>query len=197
MKRVHALALPLLLSIAVISGTTLAVPSDCYAYSLNGHTIPQDMWYQTSVSFYQETRDAIRNDMRAWNAYLPQYRRLCYSTTTHALGNFPLQDGFNRIYKVEMYPISTIAYNRYFFTYIGGQRVLQESDINVNAARAWVNGYSPTAFDVKSVMLHELGHTVGLGHSQNESAVMYRSFSEGEIRDTLTTDDINGVRSLY
>lgn len=186
-----------LFTLLLIIGVVFSSPRDVLAYNFNGHTIAQDVWYQTSVSFTQTTRDAIRDDMRAWNAYLPQYRRLCYDTQTHPLGNYPLQDGFNRIYKVPMASSSTLAENTYYYLYIGGKRYLQESDINVNANKTWTNGYSPTAFDVKSVMLHELGHSTGLSHSSYRSAVMYFEFDKGEIRDRLTNDDINGVKALY
>lgn len=185
------------LTLLLAFGVVFSSPRDALAYSFLGHTIAQDVWYQTSVSFTQTTRGAIQDDMRAWNVYLPQYQRLCYDTQTHPLGNYPSQDGFNRIYKVPMASSSTLAENTYYYLYIGGKRYLQESDINVNANKSWDNGYSSTAYDVKSVMLHELGHSTGLGHSNYSSAVMYYQFAMGEIRNRLTSDDINGVKALY
>lgn len=155
-----------LLTLLLAFGVVFSNPGDALAYSFNGHTIAQDLWYQTSVTFTQTTRNSIRDDMRAWNAYLPQYRRLCYNKQTHPLGNYPSRDGFNRIYKVPMASSSTLAQNSYYHVYIAGKCTLQESDINVNANQSWNNGYSPTAFDVIFVMLHELGHSTGLSHSK-------------------------------
>ena len=48
--------------------------------------------------------------------------------------------------------------------------------------------------------LHEIGHSLGLMHSENWGAVMsseYASFSHPNQPLALTADDINGVQSLY
>jgi hypothetical protein len=54
----------------------------------------------------------------------------------------------------------------------------------------------PTGEDLSTVMLHELGHRLGLGHTPVESATMFRVIYtyKGPV---LTQDDIDGVRSIY
>ncbi|MCK5072622.1 MAG: matrixin family metalloprotease [Bacteriovoracaceae bacterium] len=52
-------------------------------------------------------------------------------------------------------------------------------------------------FDLSSVMLHELGHFLGVGHSSDSNAVMAPTISMGEIRDTLTDDDHGNIQNLY
>jgi len=52
-------------------------------------------------------------------------------------------------------------------------------------------------FDVESVGLHELGHSVGLGHSQYNWAVMWYSIGYGEVQRTLSSDDIAGILAIY
>jgi hypothetical protein len=54
-----------------------------------------------------------------------------------------------------------------------------------------------TQFDVESVALHELGHTVGLGHSQFSQAVMWPTISNGEVQRVLDQDDLNGIIAIY
>lgn len=49
--------------------------------------------------------------------------------------------------------------------------------------------------DLMAVALHEIGHSLGLQHSSNESATMHEE--AGETRRYLNIDDILGVQSLY
>lgn len=50
--------------------------------------------------------------------------------------------------------------------------------------------------DVETVVLHEVGHFLGLGHSQDEAAVMYAENNKLVQRD-LDEDDVNGLCFLY
>ncbi|XP_010444942.1 PREDICTED: metalloendoproteinase 1-MMP-like [Camelina sativa] len=53
------------------------------------------------------------------------------------------------------------------------------------------------AVDLESVATHEIGHLLGLGHSSQESAVMYPSLSPRTKKVDLTDDDVAGVLKLY
>lgn len=52
-------------------------------------------------------------------------------------------------------------------------------------------------FDQFSIALHELGHSLGLAHSDDPTAVMYPSISESTVWTQLAADDIAGILSLY
>ncbi len=58
----------------------------------------------------------------------------------------------------------------------------------------WVNSTSQNV-DLLTVAAHEIGHTLGLAHSNDRDALMYPSYS-GPHR-FLGEDDIAGVQSLY
>ncbi|XP_057787171.1 metalloendoproteinase 1-like [Salvia miltiorrhiza] len=60
----------------------------------------------------------------------------------------------------------------------------------------WVDGVVGGAFDLQTVGLHELGHVLGLGHSQDGGAVMFPQVGNG-FRKVLGKDDIDGIRALY
>ncbi|KAK6164106.1 hypothetical protein DH2020_000970 [Rehmannia glutinosa] len=51
-------------------------------------------------------------------------------------------------------------------------------------------------FDLQTVALHELGHILGLAHSQDPKALMFAYIGRGETKD-ITPDDIQGIKSLY
>jgi hypothetical protein len=66
-------------------------------------------------------------------------------------------------------------------------------DIFFNTSQSWqING---TTYDLMTVAVHELGHALGMDHSQVSTAVMWPTYIGS--KQTLTTDDIAGIRSIY
>src|SRR5207249_3654800 len=64
-------------------------------------------------------------------------------------------------------------------------------DMHLDADEIWRVGAS---IDLYSVTLHELGHALGLGHSDLPSAVMYPYY---KMSTKLSADDIAGIQALY
>ena len=74
---------------------------------------------------------------------------------------------------------------------------VDEADVALNAKVGWVydcNTAGP-AFDAESVLLHENGHVVGLGHSADVNAVMATPYLSTQC--DLGQDDIDGISALY
>lgn len=64
-------------------------------------------------------------------------------------------------------------------------------DLHLDADEDWAN---PTSVDLYSVILHELGHALGLGHSGDPNSVMYAFYRPAT---QLTKDDILSLQQLY
>ncbi|XP_051142553.1 metalloendoproteinase 3-MMP-like [Andrographis paniculata] len=61
----------------------------------------------------------------------------------------------------------------------------------------WVNGAVEGGFDLETIALHEIGHLLGLGHSEFPAAVMFSVVSSGQTKLNLHQDDIEGIKALY
>ncbi|XP_065879986.1 metalloendoproteinase 1-like [Euphorbia lathyris] len=62
---------------------------------------------------------------------------------------------------------------------------------------SWSSNPDNTQMDLQSVAVHELGHALGLVHSQDPQAIMYPTIAPGTIKRELTQDDVNSVQALY
>ncbi|MDJ0357614.1 matrixin family metalloprotease [Paenarthrobacter sp. PH39-S1] len=68
-------------------------------------------------------------------------------------------------------------------------------DCHFDEAETWSTNLPPAGTDLPTVALHELGHGLGLNHSEVKDSVMYAYY--GGARRELTADDIAGIRSIY
>jgi hypothetical protein len=48
-------------------------------------------------------------------------------------------------------------------------------------------------FDFETVVMHELGHALGVGHSRDEPSAMYPYLASGTAKRTLTADDLTDL----
>lgn len=103
---------------------------------------------------------------------------------------------------------NTIAVTSVWFN--RATKAIVEADIQMNDALPWdtyaygsgADVPGATAFDVRNIATHEIGHVCGLGDLYRGTGVsvltMYGYGREGEVRkDTLELGDIAGLQKLY
>jgi hypothetical protein len=77
------------------------------------------------------------------------------------------------------------------------RRCITQADMEMNGVNyTWITGSGRgSSVNAYSIILHEGGHYMGLGHSSVSSAAMYGSYSGGV--DSITADDRAGICTLY
>jgi hypothetical protein len=73
-------------------------------------------------------------------------------------------------------------------------------DLNSDYSSSWsTSSTCPSGkYDVQSVLAHEFGHGVGLGHSTVSTATMWPKTSSGSTsKRSLEQDDKNGIIAIY
>lgn len=167
-------------------------PSDI-EFVLGGTTI-------TSVSS-SEFRAAAQNAVATWNWV--DGNRL--HMTLAPLADVSAWAGYNPIganqnvvvFDYSLGPDDPLAVTT--ITFVPSTGELLDADIRVGPWGPWPSDEVARPFDLQSVLLHELGHCVGLGHVPDSAlAVMSPSLAPGtRVRRQLTVDDISGLLSLY
>lgn len=74
---------------------------------------------------------------------------------------------------------------------------IYDADIEINGTMPITIG-SPVQYDLQSILTHEIGHFIGLAHSQDPAATMHDKYQAGgtSLR-TLDQDDIEAVCAVY
>jgi len=77
-------------------------------------------------------------------------------------------------------------------------KVFSEIYINPNYSWSTEDVCPPNHYDVQSVITHELGHTLCIGHSNIHDTTMHDTIPKGSTRKRiLSTDDQDALKAIY
>lgn len=157
--------------------------------------------FYVSSSFNNEHESDIGEMISAWNNPL---KKTLLSGHPHNAAGSGFQDSFTSIEE-----ITTDKYNGVYLVHnddwpttkesLGvtilmgrindhGQYIIEEADILIR---------DNSGYDFKTVVIHELGHYMGLQHRPERKSVMYGSISSDEIKHAPIDVDLKDLAKLY
>ena len=110
----------------------------------------------------------------------------------------PRQDGYSVLYWLSDWDPArvNIEQARTDIYWIGNQ--LTEADIAFNAKGFRISAHpGPGEIDAQSLVLHELGHVLGLGHTDDRPSVMAHALPYGTLRQDLKPADSQAIKCEY
>ncbi|XP_073095498.1 matrilysin [Manis javanica] len=145
------------------------------------------------VSYTQDLSPLIVNQLVA-KAFQLWSKEIPLSFKKVRTGTADIMMGFARGAHGDFYPFdgpgNTLAHAFSPGPGLGGDAHFDEDE-------RWTDG-SSIGIDFLYAAAHELGHSLGLGHSSDPTAVMYPTYQNGDSKNLkLSQDDIKGIQKLY
>ncbi len=113
-------------------------------------------------------------------------------------GSIPEVDGVSAVFFIEeVWPFDQVVIGLTTITW-NEDNQLVDADIALNGVDyVWSLSDSEVQTDVASIVLHEVGHLLGLAHTTAPDAVMRVDYQQGDKVRELGADDLAGLAFLY
>lgn len=177
---------------AITFTSFLSMNASAYIVDFTNGFSPLEAYIKCYYGFSSETISAVHNSCLAWNSAHNSRDVVYRSTSTHSNTIYPLKNGANEITKGNMGRVASYVMETYRTYHAYG--TIYEADINMNTSHDF--GTASTSYHTQTIMTHEIGHLLGLGHTSNSSGIMYYYIGLGE-RKSIASDDRNGINAIY
>lgn len=166
-------------------------------YALMGTGWPKDANGGVALQYFFDSltpkldSNAARSEIERALAEWARYANITFSAAQQASAAHSIDILFASGSHGDAYPFvgTNVLAHTFFPAPLNAEPIA--GDMHFNAAESWGVG---SGIDLFSVALHEAGHALGLGHSDNPNAVMYPYY---RLSTGLTSDDIAAVQELY
>ena len=159
--------------------------------------VPVTMYLHESVP--QEYVNAIVSAADTWEKNSGR-RLFNIVTSTRITGPAePHKDGKNVIYFLNIWEANRASEQARTSMHWNGDQI-QEADIRVNDKDFnfyWNQGKSAGAVNIEALILHEMGHVLGLKHKDSGGSVMATYLSSGSDRTQLASADVTDLKCEY
>ncbi|NWQ69204.1 MMP10 protein, partial [Neopipo cinnamomea] len=136
-----------------------------------------------------DVEEAIAKAFQLWSSVTPLRFTRLYSGQADIMISFAA--GFHGDFYSFDGPGGTLAH-----AYPPGSGI--RGDVHFDEDENWTKFTTYSGYNLFLVAAHELGHSLGLGHSNVFGALMYPIYMAKDARDyQLHPDDINGIQALY
>jgi len=143
----------------------------------------------------------IKTAVDQWNVIGQKIRgRNFFNLRNESRGSAtPTQDNVSKVYVLNTWEENKPTEQARTTIYWSGSRIY-EADIRINRKNFdFYMGETPdfTKVHLESLMVHELGHVLGLAHTSIEDSVMQVSLANGKARTELASDDLASIQCEY
>jgi hypothetical protein len=147
-----------------------------------------------------EAYAAIDRAIAEFNAKAAQGREVFQIAARDVSGPLnPQKDGYSTIYWFKTWDTTMPSEQARTTIYWAGTEIF-EADIRIDAANFTFNYGETTDFtnvDLDSLMVHELGHVVGLAHTLEAGSAMHPTLDNTQVRRQLGTVDVSDLACEY
>lgn len=191
----------------VVVKTAGNVSSAAFTYG-TGFSTSGMKWNSSAISYYingncpnvsaAAASAAIQNDFTVWDSTGSRFHYSYAGPSTHNQQPTSTFGSNNIFWAGGFSDPGILAWNMTWYDPANPGTIL-ESDIVLNsqAIDPWYDGAAPGRFDIQSIALHEMGHTLQLDDQYDNTYKVMGAMPSGVTRRVLTQYEINGELYLW